>query len=65
MTPAAETRLANELKLPVTGARAVVALLAGGATVPFVARYRKEQTGGLDEVQIRAIEKGYAFYTDL
>ena len=36
---------------------ALVALLLEGATVPFIARYRKEATGGLDEVQIRAIEE--------
>ena len=37
-------------------ARAVVSLLREGATVPFIARYRKERTGGLDELQLRAIE---------
>ena len=50
-------RIAEELKLPVRGVRAVTQLLADGATVPFIARYRKEQTGGLDEVAIRAIEE--------
>src|SRR6185503_9880813 len=35
------------------GAEAVLALAEGGATVPFIARYRKEQTGNLDEVAIR------------
>ncbi|MDR1286862.1 MAG: RNA-binding transcriptional accessory protein [Treponema sp.] len=40
-------------------AAAVVDLLAEGCTVPFIARYRKEKTGGLDEVQIRDIEHRY------
>jgi len=47
--------IAAELRLDPEAVRATVALLAGGATVPFVARYRKEQTRGLDEVAIRAI----------
>ena len=47
--------LALELSLPEKSVRAVVALFAEGATVPFIARYRKEATGGLDEVQIRLI----------
>lgn len=49
--------VAEALRLPPAGVRAVTKLLAEGATVPFIARYRKEQTGGLDEVQIRAIEE--------
>ena len=40
-------------KLPLDGALAVVRLAEAGATLPFIARYRKEQTGNLDEVQIR------------
>ncbi|HSO41123.1 MAG TPA: Tex-like N-terminal domain-containing protein, partial [Labilithrix sp.] len=50
-------RIAEELRLPVAGVRAVARLLGEGATVPFIARYRKEQTGELDEVAIRAIEE--------
>jgi uncharacterized protein len=50
-------RIAEELKLKPASVRAVVSLLDGGATVPFIARYRKEQTDGLDEVAIRAIEE--------
>ncbi|MDD2954643.1 MAG: Tex-like N-terminal domain-containing protein, partial [Parabacteroides sp.] len=42
-----------------------LSLLAKGATVPFIARYRKEQTGGLDEVQIRAISDKFAYYAEL
>jgi uncharacterized protein len=43
----------------------VVKLLAEGATVPFIARYRKEVTGGLDEVQIRAIEERRIYVLEL
>jgi uncharacterized protein len=41
--------------IPVASAKAVLALSAGGATLPFIARYRKEQTGNLDEVGIQAV----------
>jgi len=50
-------RVAEELRLALAGVRSVTRLLEEGATVPFIARYRKEQTGGLDEVAIRAIEE--------
>ncbi|WP_437321951.1 Tex family protein [Sorangium sp. So ce385] len=57
--------LAEELSLPRHGVSAVAKLLAEGATVPFIARYRKEATGGLDEVQIRAIEERRAYLLEL
>jgi protein Tex len=41
--------------IPVTSARAVLSLAQGGATLPFIARYRKEQTGNLDEVAIQSV----------
>ena len=41
--------------IPVTSAKAVLALAEGGATLPFIARYRKEQTGNLDEVAIQSV----------
>jgi uncharacterized protein len=41
--------------IPLAGAQAILALAEGGATVPFIARYRKEQTGNLDEVAIRQV----------
>ncbi|HOI10899.1 MAG TPA: Tex-like N-terminal domain-containing protein, partial [Myxococcota bacterium] len=47
--------VAGELALPIGGVAAVLRLLGDGNTVPFVARYRKEATGSLDEVAIRAI----------
>ncbi len=57
--------IAEELALPRAGVSAVVRLLAESATVPFIARYRKEATGGLDEVQIRAIEERRTYLLDL
>lgn len=57
--------VADALRLPAPGVRAVIRLLGEGATVPFMARYRKEQTGGLDEVQIRAIEDERAYLVEL
>src|SRR5215831_4840255 len=57
--------LADELSLPRAGVAATVKLLAEGATVPFIARYRKEATGGLDEVQIQAIEERRAYVLEL
>ncbi|MBW2733618.1 MAG: RNA-binding transcriptional accessory protein [Deltaproteobacteria bacterium] len=57
--------IADELTLPRPGVDAVLALLAEGATVPFIARYRKEVTGGLDEVQIRSIEERRTYLLDL
>src|SRR4051794_6009929 len=58
-------RVAEELRLAPDAVRAVARLLAEGATVPFIARYRKEQTGALDEVQIRAIEERRAYHEAL
>ena len=46
---------AQHPKIPLAGAQAILALAEGGATVPFIARYRKEQTGNLDEVAIRQV----------
>ncbi len=50
-----EIRISQNLNLPTHAVKAVLRLLANQNTVPFIARYRKEMTGGLDEVQIRAI----------
>ncbi len=50
-------RIAKELTLKPTQVEAVAALLEEGNTIPFIARYRKERTGTLDEEQIRQIEK--------
>ena len=58
-------RIADESKLPLAGVRSVMRLLADGASVPFIARYRKEQTGGLDELQIRGVEERAAYLQEL
>ena len=50
-----EAIVAQELSLQLKQVEAVAALLAEGGTVPFIARYRKEATGSLDEVAIAAI----------
>ncbi|HEX3763019.1 MAG TPA: Tex family protein [Kofleriaceae bacterium] len=57
--------VARELGLAPGAVAAVVALLDEGNTVPFIARYRKERTGGLDEVQIRAIEDQRTYVVEL
>jgi protein Tex len=57
--------IAAELALPPVAVAAVVKLLAEGATVPFIARYRKEATGGLDEVQIRNVEERHTYLVEL
>src|SRR5512142_1438519 len=49
---------ATHPQIPVAGMHAVLRLAGEGATVPFIARYRKEQTGALDEVAIRAVIDG-------
>ncbi len=58
-------RIAHELGLPPSGVGAVAELLAEGCTVPFIARYRKEKTGSLDEVAITAIRDGLARVEEL
>ncbi|WP_290651281.1 Tex family protein [Aquisalimonas sp.] len=50
-------RLADDLGVPTTQVEAAVKLLDEGATVPFIARYRKEATGGLDDTQLRRLEE--------
>lgn len=57
--------IANEQSIPVSGVSAVVALLDDGATVPFISRYRKEQTGSLDEVAVSYIKERIGKLRDL
>src|ERR1035437_6290971 len=57
--------IARLLKVPLKGMAAVIELLDGGATVPFIARYRKEMTGNLDEVQIRDIQEKLEYFREL
>lgn len=58
-------RIAAELKLRLEQVQATLDLLEQGGTVPFIARYRKEATGSLDEVQITNIRDSHKRYTEL
>ncbi|MEH6651305.1 MAG: Tex family protein [Motiliproteus sp.] len=55
--PVIGQQLAQQLKISLTQVNAVIDLLDNGATVPFIARYRKEQTQGLDDIQLRQFEQ--------
>src|SRR5690606_25995085 len=58
-------RIASELKVAPQRVQAAVDLLDAGNTIPFIARYRKEATGGLDEMQLRAIEDALEYAREL
>jgi uncharacterized protein len=60
-----EVRIAQELAVEEWQVRAAVGLLDGGATVPFVARYRKEATGTLDDTQLRRLEERLGYLREL
>ncbi|WP_271853545.1 Tex family protein [Planococcus maritimus] len=57
--------IAKEAGVKPNQAKQVIELLEGGNTVPFIARYRKEATGSLDEVQIKAVEDRYTYIQNL
>lgn len=57
--------IAEDLSLDIKPVADTIGLFMNDATVPFIARYRKEVTGGLDEVQVREIEKGMKYYSEL
>ncbi|HAH95163.1 MAG TPA: RNA-binding transcriptional accessory protein [Dielma fastidiosa] len=57
--------IAKELNISVNQIKSTLALLEEGNTVPFIARYRKEMTGGLDEEQIRVISEKYEYQAAL
>jgi uncharacterized protein len=65
LSPAILLHIAQTINIPLRGITAVIELLDDGGTVPFIARYRKEATGNLDEVQIRAIEENLAYFREL
>ena len=65
MLPSIEQRLANELAARPAQVAAAIALLDEGATVPFIARYRKEATGGLDDIQLRLLEERLRYLREL
>src|SRR4030088_713154 len=57
--------IAQVLGVPLKGLMATIGLLDEGGTVPFISRYRKEATGNLDEVQIRAIQEKLDYFREL
>ena len=58
-------KLAEELKLRKTDVEATVKLIDEGNTIPFIARYRKEATGGMDDVALRALEERLSYLRNL
>lgn len=62
---AIETRIAKTVDARVDQVRAAVTLLDEGATVPFIARYRKEATGGLDDTQLRDLQEQLIYQREL
>ena len=65
MLPSIEQRLALELSAKPAQVAAAIALMDEGATVPFIARYRKEATGGLDDTQLRLLEDRLSYLREL
>ncbi len=57
--------IAQEIQATPAQVTAAITLLDGGATVPFIARYRKEVTGGLDDIQLRQLESRLAYLREL
>lgn len=65
MTQAIAAHLAHELDVRPQQVEAFIGLLDEGATVPFIARYRKEATGGLDDTQLRRLEERLGYLREL
>ena len=65
MLPSIEQRLAAEIAAKPAQIAAAIALLDEGATVPFISRYRKEATGGLDDTQLRLLEERLRYLREL
>jgi uncharacterized protein len=63
--PSIEARIATELNAREEQVVATVELIDGGATVPFIARYRKEVTGGLDDIQLRLLDERLRYLREL
>ena len=61
----ASTLISRDLGLKESNVIATLQLLDEGATIPFISRYRKERTGGLDEVQIGHIQDAFKAHIDL
>ena len=65
MTDIAIPQIAHELHLAQSQVQATVGLLDDGATVPFIARYRKEVTGALDDTQLRQLDERLRYLREL
>jgi uncharacterized protein len=65
MLPSIEQRIADELAVRPAQVLAAVQLIDDGATVPFIARYRKEVTGGLDDTQLRTLDERLVYLREL
>ncbi|MGH8828864.1 MAG: Tex family protein [Jiangellaceae bacterium] len=65
MTVSIQRRIADELRVGEHQVQAAVDLLDGGATVPFIARYRKEATGTLDDTELRTLEERLRYLREL
>src|SRR5699024_4870433 len=65
MLPPIENRIATDIAARPEQAAAAITLLDEGATVPFIARYRKEATGGLDDTQLRLLEERLHYLREL
>ncbi len=65
LSPEILLHIAQTLNIPMRGLVAVIELLDEGGTVPFIARYRKEATGNLDETQIRDIQEKTEYFREL
>ena len=65
MLKSISNRLAAELSVREAQVSATIELIDGGATVPFIARYRKEVTGGLDDTQLRTLAERLVYLREL
>ena len=63
--PSIAKLIATELGISERQVETVIELLEEGATVPFIARYRKERTGGLDDTQLRKLAERLDYLTEL
>lgn len=65
LSPEILLHISQTIDVPMRGLTSVIELLDGGGTVPFIARYRKEATGNLDEVKVREIQEQLDYFRDL
>ncbi|HWM02425.1 MAG TPA: Tex-like N-terminal domain-containing protein, partial [Actinophytocola sp.] len=63
--PSVFVRIAEEIGVAERQVHSAVELLDGGSTVPFIARYRKEVTGALDDAQLRTLEERLRYLREL